>query len=69
MKSAVSRLIQQEQTTAYLWAAQNNARAIHFHERLGGVCTERALQDYFGTMVSNLKIVWSDISILNDIRL
>ncbi|RLC02564.1 MAG: hypothetical protein DRH34_07155 [Deltaproteobacteria bacterium] len=69
MKSAAGRLIQQGQTTAYLWAAHDNERAIHFYERLGGVCTDRALQDYLGTMVPNVKIVWPDLSILNDIRL
>lgn len=67
MKSAAHQMIQQGHTTAYLWVVESNERAIQFYERLGGVCTDRALKNLFGHLVPNVKIVWSDISIIERI--
>lgn len=64
MKSAVSRLIRAGHRTAYLWVVESNQRAIHFYQKLGGVCTDRELKNLFGHRVPNVKMVWSDITIL-----
>ena len=61
MKSAAKTLIQSGHKTAHLWVVESNQRAIHFYERLGGVCTDRELKKLFGHMVPNVKVVWSDI--------
>jgi ribosomal protein S18 acetylase RimI-like enzyme len=64
MNAATEQLIQQGHRTAYLWVVESNKRAIQFYERLGGVCTERAIKDLFGHKVSTVKIEWPDISVI-----
>ncbi len=64
MKSAVSRLIRAGHRTAYLWVVESNQRAIRFYQKLGGVCADRKLKNLFGHRVPNVKMVWSDITIL-----
>jgi hypothetical protein len=64
MKSAAQQLIEQGHQTAYLWVVESNKRAIQFYQRLGGVCTDRALKDLFGYKVSTVKIEWSDIAVI-----
>jgi ribosomal protein S18 acetylase RimI-like enzyme len=64
MRSAVRQLIQQGYKTAYLWVVASNERAIRLYERLGGVRTDLALKNLFGHEVPNVKIVWSDISVI-----
>ena len=64
MKSAAQQLIQQGHKTAYLWVVASNERAIRFYERLGGVRTDRALKNLLKHEVLNVKVVWSDTSVL-----
>ena len=64
MKSATQQLIHKGHKTAHLWVVANNERAIRFYERLGGVCTGRKLKNLLKHEVLNVKIVWSDISII-----
>jgi ribosomal protein S18 acetylase RimI-like enzyme len=64
MMSAAQQLIHQGHKTAHLWVVESNEQAIRLYERLGGIRTERALKNLFGHDVPNVKIVWSDISVL-----
>ena len=64
MMAAAQQLIQQGYKTAYLWVVERNERAIRLYERLGGVRTDRALKNLFGHEIPNVKVVWSDISVL-----
>ena len=64
MQSAARQLIQQGHKTAYLWVLANNARAIRFYEKLGGVYTDRAVKNLFGHKAASIKMEWSDISAL-----
>jgi hypothetical protein len=43
---------------------ESNRRAIDFYQRLGGVCSDHEPKDLFGHMVPNVKVVWSDITVL-----
>ncbi len=62
MKAAAQHLLQQGQTTVYLWVVENNARAIRFYERLGGVQTDTKTLNLFGNDAPAVKIEWTDIS-------
>jgi GNAT superfamily N-acetyltransferase len=64
MTVAARKMIQQGHKTVYLWVVANNKRAIRLYQRLGGVCTDQALKNLFGHAVPNVKMVWSDISVL-----
>jgi ribosomal protein S18 acetylase RimI-like enzyme len=64
MKAAARQLIRLGHQRAYLWVVASNDRAIQFYEKLGGVCTEEALQDLFGYQVPSIKIEWSDLSVM-----
>jgi ribosomal protein S18 acetylase RimI-like enzyme len=59
--SAVQLLMHQGHKTAYLWVVESNIRAIRFYERLGGVCTDRALKNLYGHAVLNIKIEFNDL--------
>jgi GNAT superfamily N-acetyltransferase len=62
--SAVCQLLELGHRSAYLWVVASNERAIRFYTRLGGVCLDRAVKNIFGHEVPNIKIEWSDISVL-----
>lgn len=64
MRAAAVQLLQQGESTAYLWVYANNHIAIRFYERLGGERMETAVKADFGHDVLNVKIVWSDLSML-----
>ena len=64
MASAARHMLRQGHSSAYLWVAQKNRRAIQLYERLGGVRTESALKNIFGHEVPSIKMVWPDISML-----
>ncbi len=64
MRSAARQLLLLGHQTAYLWVVSSNKRAIRFYERLGGVCTDRALKNLFGFEVPNTKVEWSDIAVI-----
>lgn len=68
MTSAARQLVQQGHKTAYLWVVESNKRAIRLYERLGGVRTDRALKNLFGHKVPNVKIMWSNLSVLSNNR-
>jgi ribosomal protein S18 acetylase RimI-like enzyme len=64
LKSAARRLMQLGHRTAYLWVVASNERALRFYTRLGGVCSDRAMKNLFGHEVPNIKVEWSDISVI-----
>jgi len=68
MASAARNMHRQGHSSAYLWVAQKNRRAIQLYERLGGVRTESALYNIFGHEVPSIKMVWPQISALCPIR-
>jgi len=64
MMCAAEQLIQRGHKTASLWVVESNASAIRFYERLGGTCKERVTKNLFGHDVPNIKVAWSDISVI-----
>ena len=64
VRAAARQLSLQDRETAYLWVVADNERAIRFYERLGAVCTERALKPLFAHEALHVKMEWSDIPVL-----
>ena len=62
MIAAARRLIDDGYSSASLWVAETNGRAIDFYSRLGGRLTERATKEHFGENIAAVKIQWDALS-------
>jgi ribosomal protein S18 acetylase RimI-like enzyme len=64
MVAAAEALLCRGKSTAYLWVFEQNRRAVRFYERLGGVVVARMMQPTVGHDLPDLKVVWSDLSVI-----
>ena len=62
MKAAAQQLFRDGRRTAYLWAVENNERAIRFYERLGGIRGKVEMKDLFGYQTRHVQVVWDNLS-------
>lgn len=65
MQAVAQDLIHKGHHTAYLWVFEENANAVRFYERLGGIPKESAIKNVFGHDVPSRKIEWDDRSLVN----
>ncbi|MGH6900454.1 MAG: GNAT family N-acetyltransferase [Geminicoccaceae bacterium] len=64
MVAAAEELLRRGKSTAYLWVFEQNRRAVRFYESLGGVVVARVMQPTVGHDLPDLKVVWSDLSVI-----
>jgi ribosomal protein S18 acetylase RimI-like enzyme len=62
LASAARRLIDGGYTSAHLWVAESNRRAIRFYRRVGGQVVEHAIKQHFGEDLAAIKIRWDALS-------
>ena len=62
MREAARRLARQEETSAYLWVAESNTRALSFYQRIGGKAGGRKDIDVFGYPMPAVRIYWEALA-------
>jgi ribosomal protein S18 acetylase RimI-like enzyme len=62
MQAAAEILLRLGHKSAYLYVFESNLKAIRFYARLGGELREKFYNDIFGHSVLSRRIVWDDIS-------